>query len=145
MGKNLFKYAEWMTDLPDCPPADCREVEITAYRFVHVDLHHPNNFKPNRLLQPNRVLLSNKIKCKAWGLSFFDSPSDARASFARQVSKIPDFAKFVGTHLATVQLNPDDGIASQPDETHFGHFTFYEYIWADFTLKVISVEPLFNN
>jgi len=142
MDKKQFKYAEWLTGLPDCPPPNYREVEMTAYRFAHADLQHPNNFKPNRVLQPNRVLLSSAMKCKAWGLSFFDSPGGARASFRKQLSKIPDFAKFVGTHLAAVRLSRDDGVASQPETTNFGHFTFHEYIWADFVTKIDSSEPI---
>jgi hypothetical protein len=140
MEEKQFKYAKWMSDLPACPPPDCREVEMTGWRFVQHDVEYPNNFQPVYVINPGRF--PRKIPCKALGLSFYSSSEEAKKAWIEQVESHPNFSVVVGMHVAQLKISQKDGVASLPDESNFGHFTFHEYIWADFAKKVVSTEPI---
>lgn len=145
MAEKQFKYAEWLERLPNCPPSEYTEVSKKAFRFVYSDLNNPNNFKPAQVLKPSRQFQNDVGRCLALGLSVFEQSAQAVAFFKFQTRRFPAFGKIVGDHLAEIFIEPDDGLASTPEETNFGHFTFHEYIWCDFLQKIRSVEPLSTN
>lgn len=142
MTKTQFKYTDWRLGLENCPPQKYREIEATAYRFVHEDLGHPNNFTPVQIIKPQRQFQTDDARCKALGLSFFAEIDAARKFFQRQMKYNPRYGKVVGNRIAFLQIAPEDGLASEPERENFGHFTFHEYIWADFSQKILSIEPI---
>lgn len=99
------------------------------------------NFTPVKLLQPNRYFNSEKSACLATGLSMFEDKVKARAFFRERIKKFPRFTNIVGSHIATLNIDSEDGVASIPEELNFGHITFHEYLWCDFYQKVIASEP----
>jgi hypothetical protein len=122
MGAKQFKYADFLGGLSDCPPADCKEVEMTAFRFVKADLNHSDNFKPVKAQQPNRHFDSDKANCLAWGLSMFSDKEMAIFFYQQRLSKFPRFSAVVGGHIATVSVMMENGVASQPGGTGFWPF-----------------------
>jgi hypothetical protein len=94
------------------------------------------------MIKPDQILRTKELECKAWGLSFFDTLAGAKESLQIWMVKIPNFGKEVGDHIATLSINPEDGIASEPERKNFGHFTFHEYICSDFTSKITNLEPI---
>ena len=140
---NLFKYKVWLDILTGCPPLEYVEVAIQAFRFVH-SAGHPDNFKPVQLLNPARKFENQDIQCKALGISMFDDKNTARLFFKKRSAKAPLFGKIVGFQIATFTITVDDGVASDPEQNNFGHFTFHEYIWGDFQQKIENIEPILS-
>jgi len=141
MNETQFKYPDWRLGLENCPPQEYREIETAAYRFVHEDLRHPNNFVPVQIIKPQHQFQTSDARCKALGLSFFSELGAARRFFHRQMKHNPRYGKVVGNRVASLQIAPDDGVASEPEPENFGHFTFHEYLWTDFSQKIRSIEP----
>ena len=128
-----------------CPPADYRELKMTSYRFVFQDPSHQNNFLPAYLANPSRVNNSkdSTSKCQGFGLSLYQEEEGAKASFLERMVKTKgNFANLVGDHLAAVELEPYDGVGSEPSTENFSHFTFHEYKNADLTKKVSQIEKI---
>ena len=53
----------------------------------------------------------------------FDDKEAARHFFKRRSAKAALFGKMVGFQIATIMITPDDGVASEPEQNNFGHFT----------------------
>lgn len=139
---HAFKYQELLVLTQNCPPSNYREVSMKAFRFIHYPSEHPDNFVPVQLQNPSRKFDDDEARCKALGLSFFDDKGKAILFFRKRVAKFQRFAKIVGERIATISVSPEDGKASAPEETNFGHFTFHEYVRCDFHQKIDSVEPI---
>lgn len=142
-----FKYqAEFDSyGLQNCPPANYRELKMASYRFVFQDLSHPNNFLPVFLVNPSRVNDGKDLtsKCSGFGLSLFQLEQGAKAFFWEWMEKKNGkFAKLVGDHLAVVELEPDDGIGSEPNTDNFSHFTLHEYTNTDLAKKISRTEKI---
>lgn len=135
-----FKYPEARIDLPNCPPPDYKETETTAFRWVHKDSGHPNNFLPMKFIKPDMVLRTPEVWCKSLGLSFFDTVIGAIEAWERRTERTPKFKEQVGDHIAEICIRKEDGVASQPEEKNFGHFTFHEYICCDFSQNIKRLE-----
>lgn len=142
MEAKQFKYAALTESLIDCPPANYEAIQMLAFRFVREDLNHPDNFKPVKVQQPNRHFDNDKANCAAFGLSMFSEKEKAKAFFHQRQLKFPRFSAIVGNHLATIPIFLEDGVASQPEELNFGHFTFHEYLWCDFVKRTTATEPI---
>ncbi|HFA51968.1 MAG TPA: hypothetical protein ENJ95_23370 [Bacteroidetes bacterium] len=142
MDYTQFKYAEQLKKLHGCPPSDYKETQRSAYRFIKEDSLHPDNFTPVSILKPNRCFKNEKSACAALGLSMFENKDKAKQFFRQRVRKFPRFAKIVGNHLATLNVEIKDGIASKPEKLNFGHITFHEYLWCDFYQKIKETEPI---
>ena len=142
MNETQFKYPDLRLGFENCPPQEYREIDTTAYRFVHEDSRHPNNFTPVQIIKPQRSFQTDDARCKALGLSFFKEHDTARQFFQRQMKYNPRYGKVVGNRIAFIQVAPNDGVASEPERENFGHFTFHEYLWTDFSQKILSIEPV---
>lgn len=116
-----LKYAEKVRELKDCPPAQARECDLIAYRFVKVPLDG-SSFIP-AALEPGRF--AGGIPCKAYGLSLFATEEQARAHFADILSRQPQAALRLGDHLASVRLNAAHGVQTVANTK--GHITLHEY------------------
>jgi hypothetical protein len=137
-----FKYADDLKRLPDCPPADYKEVSTVAFRWIHADIEHQNNFLPALKINPHRKLPNAQLACKGYGLSLYDDLGKAEEALQRQLARRRDFAEVVGTCVATLFIDPPDGAGSVPEQANFGHFTFHEYICCDFSKKVMSITDI---
>lgn len=144
---SAFKYQPEFDrlGLKDCPPTDYLEVDMLSYRFVFSDLANQDNFRPVFMIHPKRVNanLAVAVKCQGFGLSLYEVKNEAVANFQRWMAKTRgEFANHVGTHLATVELKPEDGIGNEPDLKNFTHFTFHEYTHADLSKRIRQVDKI---
>lgn len=139
-----FKYAQEIRVFNACPPKQYEEQEQIAFRWVHEHLGNPNNFKPLAYQNPELVnkWISDDLRCKAHGLSFFNTFQGAKDKFMQETIKRPNFSKRIGNSIATVQLNTNDGVCSKPEILNFGHFTFHEYICIDLLENIKSVTKI---
>lgn len=123
-----FKYKEIHSQLTcDCPPSDSfGPCNMIAYRWVHENFEHENNFKPVLKINPTRIdeFESCEKKCQALGLSLFNDSQKAENKLKSFISRKPMLANILGNSIARGQINENDGVANQPDRT--GHFTFHE-------------------
>jgi hypothetical protein len=128
-----YKYRNIISALYNCPPYNCYSAEIDAFRFVHKDINHENNFLPGILIKPNRTNdQSDKFICSYCGLSFFSSIDQAKTRYSKlRFSK--KIAKIIGTHIAHGKLAPDDGVITPPNEE--GHFDLHEFESANLKTK----------
>jgi hypothetical protein len=136
-----FKYAQEINLFDSCPPKEYEEHKQAAFRWVHEDLSNDNNFKPLAYQNPQLVnkWISDELRCKAHGLSFFNTFEGAKEKFMQETIKRPNFPKRIGNSIATVQLDKHDGVCSKPETLNFGHFTFHEYICIDLVENIESV------
>ena len=145
MDKFEFKYASQLAEIAGCPPDDYRQISRPAFRFVQADLGHPDNFRPVSTINPQRSFPNSAMKCKAFGLSLFPENEAAIAFFKHRILRRGLAERNIGSHLASFQIEPEDGVASRPEPLNFDHFTFHEYLRADFAAKIINVQPLSIN
>jgi len=142
-----FKYAEKIVDLglEDCPPSTYKSSTFLAFRYIFEDLEHANNFLPIGIIAPARLneFKNHVQKCQAFGLSFFADKEMARANYHNLMKKIAGkFSKIVGDHLASLTLNPNDGLHSNLFQNLNTHFTFHELNEVDLSKEVIKIESL---
>ena len=126
-----FKYQKWFDELKvPCPPEEYLEKETIAFRWVFEDLDDERNFIPQFLKKPERFQNSPlKAKCRAFGLSMFDSEESALASFRNLINRTKIKSSKVGTHLAKGKISGYDGVSSTADTS--GHFTFHPFLETD--------------
>ena len=143
----LFKYQSEFdeNDLANCPPACYRRLKMTSYRFIFKNILHENNFMPVLLVKPRRLnsQTNPEKKCKGFGLSLFQEKEGAKSFFQEWMTKTRGrFAKRVGNHLATVEIDKEDGLGSKPNTENFTHFTFHEFAKTDLTKKIGQIEKI---
>jgi hypothetical protein len=133
-----FKY---QADLPptNCPPANYQPTNREAYRFVHEDVNHPNNFLPVFKIKPARKLSTTDDSqvCKGYGLSMFDTLENASNRYNSLTADNPNIWRSIGTHIAKGQLTERCGVCGSVDSR--GHFTFHEYEGIDLVNKFAIV------
>ena len=122
-----FKYARFITPLPNCPPGGCKPADIVAYRFVFSDLKDWRNFTPAFIIKPERHRPSTpaKVCCSGYGLSFYDSLANAEAKHHQLTENFPNISLHIGTHIAEGNLSKTDGVITPPNSE--GHFDLHEY------------------
>ena len=127
---NKHKYHAQMCLIPQCPPkamAACQQQ--IAFRFTH-DPVAADDFLPPYQINPRRALEKNR-KCSGWALSFFVTQSQAQRKYEELKAICKNIKETIGTHISTVDLKEDDGLASAPARS--GHFDLYEWDSADFS------------
>ena len=142
-----FKYAQEIDLFNACPPKEYEEQKQTAFRWVDEDLCNPNNCKPLAYQNPQLVSkwISEDLRCKAHGLSFFNTFEGAKDKFMQETIKRPNFPKRIGNSIAIVQLNINEGVCSKPETLNFGHFTFHEYICMDLLENIKSITKILKS
>lgn len=136
----LYKYAEYINAIEDCPPTDYQNRTVTVFRWVHEEMDHPNNFLPVALINPRRVnatAIDLQEKCALYGLSMFDSMNNARKRYRALTAQNPRFPKTVGEYVAEGKLLQTDGVISSANQQ--GHLTLYEYEGIDLKTKFTIV------
>lgn len=122
-------------NLKDCPPKIYQNKKLIAYRFIYSE-KHPNNFAPQYVKQPKRVLKKqpDNQKCTGFGLSFFDSEENARNFFIdlkEQLGWSDAVAnKAIGYFIAEGEICSTDGVSS--GIRYDGHFTNHPYKGVDY-------------
>lgn len=123
-----YKYSEYIDTIEECPPSHYQEKACIVYRWVHQGMDHPNDFLPAAIIKPQRVndRLDHEKKCKAYGLSMYNTLENARKQYLILIAKFPRFAAQVGEYVAEGHLSQSDGQFSSADKRS-GHLTFHEY------------------
>lgn len=144
----IFKYQKYLSSYENCPPTEYQEISMNAFRWIFEDINHENNFKPVLLIKPERIndkmFDSPEKKCEGYGLSLYDSLSNAKNAYDRIHKRNKNFSKMVGTYVAQIALVQTDGVASEfsTRKNNKGHFNFHEYENTDLSKNIITVENL---
>lgn len=135
----MMKYATYLNTIENCPSTKCSPKSGVAYRFVYEDLHHPHNLLPAALIR-QRPYGTPEQRCSAYALSMFRSESEARSRFAQLEKHTRNLREKIGSHLASVVLCPNDGVASSIASN--GHFDFFESAGVDLVPRLTLVGAL---
>jgi hypothetical protein len=123
--RNIMKYQSEMCAIANCPPSNCIQDQLTAYRFVYEPVCE-KSFVPQGLKVPSRMSNSNdKQKCSLLGLSFFSSEEKAKTRYEDLKKKMKNINKTIGSHIAKGAIDANDGYRTQISQKS-GHFDFFE-------------------
>lgn len=86
------------------------------------------------------MLKPDAEKCKAMGLSLFDSKQNAQAQFELLKRRFKQDFRRMGTHISEGTLQKGDGVSDLPNR--YGHSTFHPYEDADLKNHFIIIAPL---
>lgn len=140
----IFKFQNEFDALSEpCPPQDCIDKDIEAYRWIFDSLEDEENFKPLAKKNPARVLsMEEKDNCKAHSLSMFDSREAAKSRFRffREGLMNDKAFKLLGTKIAKGNIKKEHGVNSSVDKR--GHFSHFQYESTDFTVIFKIIENL---
>ncbi|MDB9309075.1 hypothetical protein PN471_10570 [Aphanizomenon sp. CS-733/32] len=139
-----YKYLDDIKDITDCPPTSCTNKNMTAFRFVF-ELNTENdwkNFLPSKKISPQRTLRNDKVKCSGYGLSFFDSENNAKMFYETMRERNDNIHKSIGTHLAKVSIDQNDGVVTEINNR--GHFDLHEYENTNWSHKFEIIAVLYN-
>lgn len=146
-----LKYIELLSKIIDCPTNDYYEISKNAFRWVHESICE-NDFLPVNIISdpPQRILDYNDKMCIGYGLSLFDTLENASLKYQKLYKNKREhirelFKMDIGTSIAMLELNENDGIANEPIEQNFGHFTFHEYGNADLPVKIKDFFNIFTS
>ncbi len=143
-----LKYQEYLQKFKDCPTIDFVEVDKDAYRWTHNPVT-VDDFLPVSINEPQRILDKSDLKCMSYGLSMFDTLSNSILKYktlydkSRPLQK-KQFIEDKGNFIALIKLGKNDGIADEPNQSNFGHFTFHEYSNINLQFKVLTLHNIFN-
>jgi hypothetical protein len=146
-----MKYDELLNKFPNCPALHYQEVSRPSFRWI-IGEKHVNNFIPINLISapPPKMLDESDKMCMGYGLSFFDSFSNAFEKYKSLYSRKREhqreqFREDKGTIIATITIKNDDGIADEPNYNNYGHFTFHEYHATDLNHKIEQITSIFES
>lgn len=150
METEKLKYQKLLEQFPDCPGNEFEEVEKEAYRWVHKPLTDTDFLPVNIISEPPPRMLDDSDKmCRGYGLSMFDTFEDALGKYKKIFKKLRShqrvqFKEGKGNYIALLALTKDMGIADEPNERNYGHFTFYEYANTDLQKNVSDLNEIFK-
>lgn len=83
-----------------------------------------------------------------YGLSMFDSFRNSIEKYRKLYGKFrphqrKQFIQDKGRFIVLLKLTENDGIADEPDENNFGHFTFHEYHHTELEKKDLTFYNIF--
>ena len=149
MTEKKLKYIQYLEKFKDCPPSDFKEVDRDAYRWTQNPVTS-NDFIPVNIIgePPARILDETDKMCMAYGLSMFDSLKNSINKYQKEYKKRrqhqrEQFIKDKGNFIAFLKLSKNDGLADEPNEENFGHFTFHEYYKTELEKKVLNLYNIF--
>lgn len=149
MTEKKLKYIQYLEKFKDCPPSDFKEVDRDAYRWTQNPVT-TNDFIPVNIIgePPARILDETDKMCMAYGLSMFDSLKNSIIKYQKEYKKRrqhqrEQFIKDKGNFIAFLKLSKNDGLADEPNEENFGHFTFHEYYKTELEKKVLNLYNIF--
>ena len=139
----MFKYQTYFENLTvPCPPADYEAQNKTAFRWIFDELEGEDNFIPVYFKNPKRFNeKSDKERCRALGLSFFDTLEMAERRFLQLKKRLGQEAyKTLGTHVASGEIAEEDGVNSIADVG--GHFTHHPSGNFKYYKKIVVIKYL---
>lgn len=137
-----FRYHDHISKIACCPGSANELFEENNFRAVQKDIKFKNNFLPQAVYEPQRLLKCKPgAKCSLWGLSTYESVEGLRNLILKVEETTPNFRKKIGDHYAKLRLSSEVGRRTASDK--FGHFDFYEYTNFDAQKSVIEHAPLF--
>ncbi len=88
--------------------------------------------------------------CMGYGLSMFNSLINSLSQYQkkykqRRQNKREQFIQDYGSYISLLKLTKNDGIADEPNEDNFGHFTFHEYSHTSLENKVSTLYNIFKD
>ena len=97
---------------------------------------------------PARILDDTDKMCMAYGLSMFDSLKNSIDKYQKEYIKRrqhqrEQFIQDKGNFIALLKLSKNDGLADEPNEGNFGHFTFHEYDQTELEKNVLNLYNIF--
>ena len=100
------KYQSLIEELPNCPPTSCDARDVTAFRFVFLDLADTKNYLPPCVINPDRrnSPTDGARICDGYGLSFFDSLEHSTAFYRQLRSSFKKIHVRLGTHVSQANL-----------------------------------------
>lgn len=130
MGK-VLKYQSYLDKYKNCPK-DCKEKDMTAYRWVHNPIIE-KDFEPYLLNSepPVRLLGADDQLCTGYALSLYKDAKSAIKVYIDKYNKQDrekkriKYIERLGDSTAKLNITKDDGISDNPK--YDGHFNFFEY------------------
>ena len=108
-----------------CPPVECINTTVQAYRFTYESINDEKNFQPVYIKKPKRFNDKSDLdKCNAFGISLYQSEEQATFKFNSLRNIIQNIGKTIGTHLAKGLIKDEFGVITPFD--HEGHFDLHE-------------------
>ncbi|WP_027002515.1 hypothetical protein [Hugenholtzia roseola] len=148
MKDKKLKYAQYLQKWQDCPAANFAETDKIAYRWVKIPITL-NDFLPIHVISepPPRILDDSDKMCSGYGLSLFDTLSNAASRYQKIYHKLrphqrEQFKIDKGTSIAFLRLEKEDGLSDTAND--YGHFTFHEYENAELEKKVLETYTIFK-
>lgn len=126
-----------------CPPEEYSVRHITpVFRWVFDSIEHPLNFMPQYHKKPRRFLIKDDhVKCKALGLSFFNSFEGSLERFNELKSFIGErIYSTLGTNVAKGVIYKTDGVNGQLER--LGHFTHHTSASTDYKVSFKIIQKL---
>lgn len=143
MKGNELKFKDLIDTLElgiTCPPEDCENLDLKAYRWVRSPIDETLDFLPNHLYGeamkiPPRKNMNSEEKCSRCAISLFTNEEAASGTFKNLPPSIQ--SKIGYTHIAVGLIEKSDGLVGHIAPN--GHLSFYEYTSAvlctKFTVK----------
>lgn len=139
---NQLRYAAHIQPISNCPPVDAVACTRVAFRWVHGDLEHPDNFLPKALCgRRNHPEDPVAGCCSDFALSFYDSLQHAIRKFSHLERRYGGIRQTLGDHVAEIQLELEDGIATPPNR-RWGHFDLHEHDGRNFATRCQNTTPI---
>lgn len=149
MTQKKLKHIQFLEKFKDCPSSDFKEVDRDAYRWTQNPITSTDFIPVNIIgVSPARILDDTDKMCMAYGLSMFDSLKNSINKYQKEYIKRrqhqrEQFIQDKGNFIALLKLSKNDGLADEPNEGNFGHFTFHEYYQTELEKKVLNLYNIF--
>ena len=150
MKEKKLKYKQYLEKFKDCPSSDFVEVDRDAYRWTNNPVTS-NDFRPINIIRepPPRMLDDSDKMCMAYGLSMFNTLINSLTKYQKEYNKRrfhqrEHFKQDIGSCIALLKLTKNDGIADDPNENNYGHFTFHEYSDINLETKDLTLYNIFK-
>jgi hypothetical protein len=125
-----------------CPPIDLlKSINEKAFRFVHEDINHNNNFLPPLIIEPTRIedFSDCEKQCEGYALSIFNDFNKAEKKLTRLLSHKPLLKDVLGNCIAEGIIEVNDGLVDNPNH---GHYNLHEYKGIDLALKFKIIKKI---
>lgn len=126
--------------LNDCPNK-CVPKERDAYRFCFDDIHHADTWvtQAEKAKRNGGLRMTDETRlCDSFGLSFFTSEVNAKATWQSYTKRIKDRLGY--KKIMQGKILEEDGVCSTPG--HSGHFNLFEYEGRDLNSRFLVVSDL---
>jgi hypothetical protein len=149
MTQKKLKHIQYLEKFKDCPSSDFKEIDRYAYRWTQNPITSTDFIPVNIIGEPPARILDDTDKmCMAYGLSMFDSLKNSIDKYQKEYIKRrqhqrEQFIQDKGNFIALLKLSKNDGLADEPNEGNFGHFTFHEYDQTELEKNVLNLYNIF--